>query len=991
MADPLHSINRNDSELGLAPLLSNDAPADAEDDFYMEHGGSATSARRLSASQQPLSSSLSRSSLSFRRQRQRRATSAGDDGGFVTALDEPINVNVDLKGSGGGGGDDDEHDNTSLSFKQASAKDGGEVKDLYESLDYDPQENFIYQNSLAGKTVAMFARETVLKWLVVLLIGFATALFALAIDAGVTYISEFKYSLTRNIIAKCGDCFILPLFTYIFSNMLMIAVAAWLVCFLEPVAGGSGIPEIKCYLNGIHVPRIVRLRTLLCKTVGIVFSVASGLPCGKEGPMIHTGAILAAGISQGQSESVKVCRFPFFRSFRNDNDKRDFVSSGAAAGVAAAFGAPVGGVLFALEEGSSFWNQALTWRTFACATFCSFTLNVLASGLLLHSWGNLSTPGLATFGSFSEQGNPGYTLIMIPFFILLGVAGGLLGALFIAANHRLTLLRRKVIKSPWSRMLEALIVSVVVSTAAFSLSYFARDCVPIVPMCAQPIFGNATEAPSDYVSAAAAAAAAAQRPVNIGLFGNALFGYASSSSKRDSGRGGGGGGFGGFGPRSSFVHAIPASTGAADGSSSSASVPTNCIEQVEPNQFDYFCEPGEYNAMARIFFTTSEKAIRNLFHSEGVIKLSTLAIFFVVYYALACLTYGIGVPSGLFVPAILSGCALGRLVGHAVQLLLPAYEIDAGVFALMGGAAMLGGIARMTISLTVIIIESTNDITYGLPIMMTLMVAKWVGDYFNEGIYDLHIHLKGAPFLEWEPPVVMRKFKAMHVMSKPVVCFHVLERVSRIVEVLRSCRHNGFPVVDQETRFVGIVLRSQLLTLLRNRCFKRDTGIMLARKELFDRDYPRAPDVEHTPVSDADMMEWIDLAPYINLPYTIRDRSPLARVFRLFRTMGLRHLVVVDVGQCVVGIITRKDLTHLEARLIEQRRARRSLAARNSSMSGEGQSLGTGGSGLLRSFSGLLRSSDSAASAQSLLRDGGEEVESGREDDDDPERVRQRD
>ena len=58
--------------------------------------------------------------------------------------------------------------------------------------------------------------------------------------------------------------------------------------------------------------------------------------------------------------------------------------------------------------------------------------------------------------------------------------------------------------------------------------------------------------------------------------------------------------------------------------------------------------------------------------------------------------------------------------------------MDPGKYALLGAAAQLGGVVRMTISLTAILIESTQGISFGLPLIIVLILAKWTGDFFNE-------------------------------------------------------------------------------------------------------------------------------------------------------------------------------------------------------------------------------------------------------------------
>ena len=73
--------------------------------------------------------------------------------------------------------------------------------------------------------------------------------------------------------------------------------------------------------------------------------------------MIHAGAIIAAGLSQGKSTSCNFdTSFSKFSAFRNDHEKSEFIACGAACGVAVAFGAPLGGVMFALEEAATYMH-----------------------------------------------------------------------------------------------------------------------------------------------------------------------------------------------------------------------------------------------------------------------------------------------------------------------------------------------------------------------------------------------------------------------------------------------------------------------------------------------------------------------------------------------------------------------------------------------------------------------------------------------------------
>lgn len=156
--------------------------------------------------------------------------------------------------------------------------------------------------------------------------------------------------------------FILYVF-YVLVALCFGTLAACLVKMFAPYACGSGIPEIKTILSGFIIRGYMGKWTFLIKSLTIMLTVATGVTLGKEGPMVHvaccTGNILA---------------YLFPKYGRNEAKKREILSAASAAGVAIAFGAPVGGVMFSLEEVSYYFPLKTLWRSFFCALVGAFVV-----------------------------------------------------------------------------------------------------------------------------------------------------------------------------------------------------------------------------------------------------------------------------------------------------------------------------------------------------------------------------------------------------------------------------------------------------------------------------------------------------------------------------------------------------------------------------------------------------------------------------------------
>ncbi len=652
-------------------------------------------------------------------------------------------------------------------------------------------------------------------WIVLIATGIASGVLAAGIDIASDWLADLKTGFCRagegggrfylnkgfccwghEELAQCQDWtswssamhirsnagkFIIGYTFYILYSVFFAFCASILVKNFATYAKHSGIPEIKTVLGGFVICRFMGMWTLIVKSLGLCLAVASGLWLGKEGPLVHV-ACCCANLFMKLSPSL------------NDNEarKREVLSAAAAAGISVAFGSPIGGVLFSLEQLSYYFPDKTMWQSFVCAMIAAVTLQ---------AFNPFRTGKLVLYQVTYSSGWHGFEIVP---FTLLGIMGGLYGGLFINLNMKIAKWRKT---SRWAStpVFEVLAIALLTAIVNFPNKFMRAQSSELVYM----LFAECANVTDDQ----------------FGL-----------------------------------------------------------------------CKTGAASA--------------------GVILLLLEAA--VIGILLASITFGLQIPAGIILPSMAIGALCGRAVGivievwqgnHPNALIFATCEPDIpcitpGTYAIIGAAAALAGVTRMTVSIVVIMFELTGALTYVLPIMIAVMISKWVGDAFGKrGIYETWIHFNEYPFLDNRDDSLVPDVPVSQIMTQ-IDDLSVLtatgHTIQSIQQILFTQPYRGFPVVSDCTKSIlfGYISRTELMYAIR-----------LAVAE--PRKMPPSTEVFFSHQRDADVHTTLDLRPWMDqTPITLNEKSSLQLTISMFSKLGLRYVMFCDRGS-LQGLLTKKDIWYV--------------------------------------------------------------------------------
>ena len=343
-----------------------------------------------------------------------------------------------------------------------AGKSGGSVEDMIQSL-------AVFQEAFGqGETTPWRRRlRTVTDmWIPVIVTGILVGVTASLMGMIYEALGSMKVNAIKSFLVKDDGSSDKGTALVVFVLLSVVFMGASILATLgiAPMAAASGIPETKAFLNGCVTRGIFGVKTFLVKVLGNCLAIASGAPIGREGPMVHIGALVAVFVSYCAT------KMPGYHAWTGpgfEHEQRDLVTAGISAGIAAVFNAPIGGVLFAQEDVSSFWSNRLTWKAFICSVVAQITVT---------SWRMtfLNGDAFTTLMIKGENKDIIWQWTDMPVFVVLGIVCGLLMAVYQTAGLYCHGLRKRFCRSQYLYLLEGCVYIAVVSAVMFLLADFTK-------------------------------------------------------------------------------------------------------------------------------------------------------------------------------------------------------------------------------------------------------------------------------------------------------------------------------------------------------------------------------------------------------------------------------------------------------------------------------------------------------------------------------------
>jgi chloride channel 3/4/5 len=470
--------------------------------------------------------------------------------------------------------------------------------------------------------------------------------------------------------------FIYKYFLFLVTSLILASSAAILVKDTDFVKT-SGIAEVKVIISGILIRNFLSFRTMVVKLVGLTLAVSSNMWAGKEGPLVHISCCCANILM----ESLRIFD-------GSESKRRELLLAASAAGISVAFNAPISGVIFTLEQLTSyFYASSKMWPSFVCAMAATVVLNSFKEGIDVYVTMNNQWLGFELVG-----------------FMTLGVAGGIFGAFFNRLNMKFANLRREFISSRGTKyeVLEVVALSLVTSLVTYPLIF----------------------------------------------------------------------------PRLSLNTLI-------------SRLYKDC-ENIDENIMGGLCSEHSGYTLSLLFCT-------------GV----TVSV-------LTAYTFGTIVPAGVLTPALAIGAIFGRILGIIVENIQTSSPLLSSIcsnssnlcvspaaYAVVGSAAFLAGVTKMTVWVVVTVFELTGALTYVLPIMITVLIARWTNDQLDgENCYDQWIRFFGYPYLtEVNRPLPLTKSRDFLKPLDEIEAIYLEDVITlESLQLLTQLKYQGVPILKSRVQ-----------------------------------------------------------------------------------------------------------------------------------------------------------------------------------------------